>query len=178
VFRRFAASLDRTGSDPGSSVGSHAGQSSILGMSDTRLTGSDTASGASTSPGDTEDQGSVHSGLKDEDIGLAPLEEELESKRDEPPKEPADDTISSASAASDSSLDGPMKSLIEEQLEAGRLGNADTDEQFMHRRPEDIKLLYPPGYVRPRTGVSPWLYVGLGLGGCLLIALVIWLLSL
>ncbi len=178
VFRRFAASLDRAGAASGSNVGNLSGQSGIRGTSDTRLSVSD------TTPGESKEKGastSTRAVSNDEDIGLAPLEEELEPRQAEIPKEPVADTTVPAATASDTLPEEtkkllPLKSLIEEQLEAGRLGNA--KEKLMRRKPEDIQPLYPPGYVRPRTGISPWLYVGFGLAGCLVVALFFWLLSL
>ncbi len=136
---------------------------------------SPTRQGSSTRQGNREGKGSDVKEQKEEDFGLAPLEEEIESKRKEPSKEPAGDTILSTSEASDTSPEGPLKSLIEEQLEAGRLG--EEEEKFVRRRNADFNPLYPPGYERPRTGVSPWLFVGLGIGVCLLIGLVLWIVS-
>jgi serine/threonine-protein kinase len=175
VFRRFAASLDRTGSASGSGVG----QSSIVGLSDTRLTGSGSGSSVSQDQGDSEGRGSVSVDQDDEDIGLAPLEEELKSKQIEPRKESAVDTIPSESVITPKGplKTLPLKSLIEEQLDAGRLGDPEEERKFIRRHAEEMNPLYPPGYVRPRTGPSPWLYVG-GLGVCLLLAfLMIWILS-
>ncbi len=182
VFRRFAASLDRTGPASGSSVGNLSGKNSNIGMSDTRLSSSDTKPSASAVPGSSGSQGAGASNQDNEDIGLAPLDEELESKPDETLEAPDDDTILTDPTTSDSASSGsmqslPLKSLIEEQLEAGRLGS-DPNGEVASRLPEDITPLYPPGYVRPRTGPSPWLYISLGLGGCLLVAFVIWLLRL
>lgn len=183
VFRRFAASLDRTGSSSGSNVGSFSGQSNIMGASDARLDGSAAASSISNKLGDSGNRESARTDQADEDIGLAPLDEDFEAKQKEPAKESADETIRSTASISDISPEGAQnplsqKSLIEEQLEEGRLGILESETQSMRRRAEDIKPLYPPGYVRPRTGTSPWLYVGLGLGACLLFGVMVWILSL
>ena len=175
VFRRFAASLDLSGSASGSSAGSLSGHSSIIGMSDTRLSGSDTKPSTLQRH---EGQGSTLTSQNDEDIGLAPLEEETVAKQDEPLEETVEETNLSDSWASEALPELPIMSLIEEQLEAGRLGNSEAEGKVMRRKPEDITPLYPPGYVRPRTGTSPWLYVGLGLMVCMLLSLLIWIATL
>ncbi len=172
VFRRFAASLDHTGSASSSHVGSGGGQSNVISRGDSK------SSSSEKKPGNSHSQGLEISDQDDEDIGLAPLEEELESKRsksndkDRVKGESTKDTVTSASTAFDTTPEGPLKSLIEEQLEAGRLGKVEAEVEFMRNRAEHFNSLYPAGRVTPSPGISPWLFVGAGLGICLLVWLV------
>jgi hypothetical protein len=120
----------------------------------------------------------------DEDIGLAPLDEELESKQSKSKDKPgatgksgiigdsANGTIASDSTASDTSVEGPLRSLIEEQLEAGRLGENEAELELMRHRAEHYNSLYPTGRITSSSGPSPWIFVGAGLGFCLLVWLV------
>ncbi|MCH2114304.1 MAG: serine/threonine protein kinase [Pirellulales bacterium] len=98
---------------------------------------------------------------EEEDIGLAPLEEEAVS--DEESVEIGDlasSTDNLAPAIQDTVADGPQKSLIEETLERQQ-----AEQQVAARfrsLPGEINPLRPPGYMGPSYGPSPWLYVGIG----------------
>ncbi len=161
VFRRFAASLERTGK---SSSGS--------------------ASGIGSSKSDPAASG-VGSGSKmAEDIGLAPLDDDTDRKQIDKEKENdkdsirAGDTTPSLKAASDTSPEGPLRSLIEEQLESGRIGQPKEGVILRQSssKENDYNPLYPPGYVNPSQGSSPGAIFGMVLGVCAFIAL-LWLLA-
>jgi serine/threonine protein kinase len=178
VFRRFAASLDRTGSASSSNIGSGGGLSNVISKGDSK------GSVSGNKSGDSLNQRLEFSNQDDEDIGLAPLDEELESKQSKSKDKPgatgksgikgdsANGTIASDSTASDTSVEGPLRSLIEEQLEAGRLGENEAELELMRHRAEHYNTLYPTGRVTSSSGPSPWIFVGAVLGFCLLVWLV------
>ncbi len=165
VFRRFAASLERTGQPPGG------------GASGIGTPGSDPAASGTGSGSEMAD-----------DIGLAPIDDDIEAKRArknkgrEKDQVSAGDTIPTSSAASDTSPntppEGPLKSLIEEQLESGRIGQYEAEELLhsISHKEDEFNPLHPPGYVDPNSGSSPWAIFGMVFGACAFIAL-IWLVA-
>ncbi len=143
VYRRFAASIGQTASDSGSAVHGN--------KTDQRSTSRGTAGT------NTDD---------DEDIGLAPLDEEVAEAT-----ELASTTDDITSATQDKFAEVPKKSLIEETLEA-----AEAEEQigarFRHQ-PGEINPLRPPGFEAPRYGPPAWLYVVIGVGICAALGIVL-----
>jgi hypothetical protein len=140
VFRRFAASISRTGSDSGSSI--H--RDSSLNVP------SSVKSGLGTKAEEA-----------DEDIGLAPLEEEVE-----PEEETFDssDSDSGDGSASEEELaeQEPLKSLFEETLEKEAI--AEEKVARFITQPGEINPLRPEGYTPQKSGPSPLLFVGIGVG--------------
>ena len=110
-------------------------------------------------------------GQDDEDFTLAPLEEE--AKQSHSNKDSKKESMNSPSSISKLPQDGPVKSLIEEQLEAGRLGAGESERDIMRQRTEQFKPLYPSGRVASHSGISPWLFFG-GVFVFFVLALVIW----
>lgn len=147
VFRRFAQSMNRPGDSGGKSQSGKSGKQLIP----------------------TAPQVSIE---EEEEIGLAPLEEEK-------PKVVEDFDVSVSASTTDditSSLaetkaDQPRKSLVEEafEIEAQK-------EAFKPRpraMPGEIDPLRPPGYSGPSYGPSPWVFVGIGLAVLVVIGIVL-----
>lgn len=142
VYRRFAKSIGSGGGEPG-------GGSSLDAQ----------RNAAAAARSEVEEE---------EDLGLAPLEEEKVSDG-EPidAGDPASPTESLAAAVYDTPAEGPHKSLIEETLE-----RQEVEQQVAARfqsLPGEINPLRPPGYKGPSYGPSPWLF--LAIGGALIIVL-------
>lgn len=148
VFRRFAASMSR---GSGSSAGSGPPPSAARKKTST----------ATVATVRSDD---------DEEIGLAPLEEDERSKKSES-RESKKDTAPIAADESSKSLDSdvkteeqpasssPRRSLIDEELEAELARNP-------RPRPKpasDFNPLHPPGYARPNEGLPTWAIVSIGL---------------
>jgi hypothetical protein len=139
VFRRFAASLQKTGGDAGRPGKGSGGRKVATGA---------TATAAA---------------VPEEDIGLAPLEEEA-------PKAPAAAVVEDKPASdvlvrpkSDPALKRPKKSLIEEEFEAGRAPQTEIRPP-VRRREGDFDPLRPPGFSGPSYGTPAWVYVLVALG--------------
>jgi len=139
VFRRFAASIGRSGSDTGSSI--HRDSSLSV-------------------------PSSVKSGLridddKDQEIGLAPLEEEAEPE--EVTYESSDSESGDGSLVEEEPAEiEPLKSLFEETMEKKEQEDALESRHIM--QPGEINPLRPPGYTQQSSGPSPWLFVGIAIG--------------
>jgi hypothetical protein len=153
VFRRFAASIQKA-SDAGRPPKGSGGRKPAG-------AGAATVSGA----GDPE-----------EDIGLAPLEEEAAAKL--PVTQPAAEAPASEvnlaktlEAAVATNPARPRKSLIEEEMDAGR---AAKPEPRVVRRPEgEFNPLLPPGYTGPSHGTPGWVFVVIGIAVVAVIGVVI-----
>ncbi len=168
VFRRFAASMQKATGDSTRPVGGR--KPAAVGAAAT----------AAVEP--------------EEDIGLAPLEEETVGKKSEmtmvaeksssdvaiaPPGEVAAATESTpattAAPASSPTLAKPRKSLIEEEFDAGR---ASQPQPRVVRRVEgEFNPLKPPGYVGPSYGTPAWVYVAVGFAVVAVLGVVIALIA-
>jgi len=152
VFRRFAASIGQTGSDAGS--GLHSG----LTASSSGLT-----------------RKLAVKTLPEEEIGLAPLEEE--EKESEKEESPGDKKKSLGASGIGSSMQetvqpGPIRSLIEEELEVAQQAEAVVDQRFV-RKPGEADPLKPEGYVAPHQGMPTWIYFAIGVGVVTLLGVVL-----
>ena len=172
VFRRFAASIESTGP-----------------KSDADGSGNSASESGSSASG-------ILSGIDDAEIGLAPLEDEQEERKQ--PKDKSSkhsihagksksnktdsrspgDTTPTAQANSDTLAEGSSKSLIEEQLDAGRIGRVEIPRRKMSMSsddPNNFNPLHPPGYVPPKDGLSRWGIFGITAGAIALLLLTYWL---
>jgi len=145
VFRRFADSIGRSASDSGSVV------------HDSK-TAPDAGSNGAASP--TVDE--------EEEIGLAPLDEEAP---DEDTSEATSSTEDITSATEETFAEVSKKSLVEETLEAAE-AEAQVGARF-RRLPGEIDPLRPPGFEPPRYGPPVWLYVVIGVGICAALGIVL-----
>ncbi len=152
VFRRFAASIQKSGGDS-SRTPKGSGVTK-------KLTGS--AAAAALQP--------------EEDMGLAPLEEEA-PKKVETFAAPAETTATSG-AAEDTLPDlsaikplKPRKSLFEEELEAGRAKKP--EPRVMRRVEGEFNPLQPPGFSGPSYGTPAWVFVAVGVGVVAIIGVVL-----
>ncbi|MCG8449089.1 MAG: serine/threonine protein kinase [Pirellulales bacterium] len=102
--------------------------------------------------------------VEEEEIGLAPLEEEHPQEEESiAVSDPASSTDNLADSTRDTMAEGPHKSLIEEALESVEVHEKKVAPRFQSQ-PGDFDPLRPPGFKGPSTGPSPWLYVVIGLG--------------
>ncbi|MCA9257793.1 MAG: serine/threonine protein kinase [Planctomycetales bacterium] len=143
VFRRFAASLNRGSTEAASRSG--------------KIAPAPTTPAVALAP--------------EEEIGLAPLDDDSPEKSAKPEKsqpsgagkkasaDPAAETVSNAAAASDTNPAGPRRSLVEEELERG---NSDINQLRPTHRPPQFDPLRPPGYTGPQYGTPAWVYVLVG----------------
>jgi serine/threonine protein kinase len=147
VFRRFAASMQKP-------------------------TGDSQRAGASNSGRRTS--GAAATAEREEDIGLAPLEEEGSHQSDAAVL--AGDTLAAGpdTVAIPEIKPGPRKSLVEEELEAARV--AMPEPRFV-RREGEFNPLKPPGYIGPSYGTPAWVFVAVGLGVVAVIGVVIALIA-
>ncbi len=118
---------------------------------------------------------------EDEEIGLAPLDEEdvlgvVQRKSASIPESAAEDGDSAADLATTSDIvvtgPGASKSLIEEELH-------DPDLDEIRRRVSQraqFNPLQPPGYTPPRQGIPAAAWVLIAVGGVAVIGLLLWLL--
>jgi len=150
VFKGFAATFAR--------------QSSLSGVDQSDSAIKTTVSSGKSKPRVVEDD--------DADIGLAPLEED--APREDDSFALSDSKGSSgdlAEALKDTVAEGPHKSLIEEAIE-----KKEQEEQVNSRfvnDPGEINPLRPPGYVNPKRGVPVGLYIAIGLGAVVLLAVIV-----
>ena len=140
VFRRFAASMSRPGPDSGSAIN----RESSLNISPAQ---------SGVSKVKVED---------DHDIGLAPLEEEIEPEEEDFDSSSAETKDGFSSEEAETIEQEPLRSLVEEAIEK------EEQEEVVGSRfitqPGEINPLRPPGYAPPSSGPSPWLFVGIGVG--------------
>ena len=114
----------------------------------------------------------------EEEIGLAPLEEEIAPEGDdfhettEDSEQLSDTKRSLNDAASDTTPDGPHRSLIEEALEKAEAQAMAAAPRFQ-TKPGDFDPLRPPGYKSPHAGVSPLVYVFFGLGAVAILTVIL-----
>ncbi len=138
VFSRFAAALGKT--KQGSSSGIHSGSSKKSLMAQ-----------------------SSASDLADEEIGLAPLDEENAPDAAEDAGDmAARSTDDLTSATRDTVAERPHKSLIEEALEAEP--NQPVVSERFQTQPGEVNPLRPPGFIGPSYGTPTWVYVAVGMG--------------
>jgi serine/threonine-protein kinase len=151
VFRRFATSMARSGSSSG--------------------VGSSTASGVGTAgmtpppfPKAPPSNAVAAQRDDDEEIGLAPLEDEkTEKKKPQDNNDLASTTDDLTSATRDTVAERPRRSLVEETLEAEAQQQAVVKERFQTKAGE-INPLRPPGYTGPNYGTPAWVWVAVGVG--------------
>ncbi len=106
----------------------------------------------------------------EEEIGLAPLEEE-KPQEDESVDDLAAATDDLTSAKFETVATEPRKSLIEETFEAEAAQEDKAKERFQKRQGE-FDPLRPPGYSGPSYGTPGWVYALIGVGVLGLIGLV------
>jgi eukaryotic-like serine/threonine-protein kinase len=148
VFRRFAASLNRSGSDPGGK----------------KLAVGPIAPASSSKP---------LTATVEEEIGLAPLEEDNgpnDERQPKPKAKPAETTKATATSAvqpdlSAPSLSGahskPRRSLVEEEFE--RESSSVSNPNLAARSgAHEFDPLRPPGYQGPQYGTPAWVYILVG----------------
>lgn len=151
VFRRFAASMARPGSSSG--IGT-AGRTPIPRPK------------APANKAPAAKQGD------DEEIGLAPLEEDKPDKRKpQDANELASTTDDLTSATRDTVAERPRKSLIEEALEAEANQQVVVKERFQTKSGE-INPLRPPGFSGPSYGTPAWVWIAVGVGVVALMGIV------
>ena len=136
ILRRFAASLPP--SDSGSAVGSK--NSPIAPVA--------------TAPAASQ---------VDEEIGLAPLEEEQTDHDEDQSNKLAASTDDLTSATFETVAERPRRSLVEEALEAEAQAEPKLNERFQTKAGE-VNPLRPPGYTGPSYGTPAWVYVLVGVG--------------
>jgi serine/threonine-protein kinase len=142
------------------------------------------ASSETLSAGDRDTKkifGPDSGGSMEDDIGLAPLEEE--APKQQPPRKTgsssnvlAEDKVGKpqSSARMKSSRSGPQKSIFEEEL-----FKPEHDDPIRRRAAmkADYDPLHPPGYVAPHTKTPVGLWLGLGLVGLIVVIGLVMLLS-
>ena len=139
ILQRFAQSIDRSGSGSGSAIHQV-----------------DKKKKKKKSPPASKEN--------DEEIGLAPLEEEhMPDEEAISLSESARTTDDLTAATHDTVTDGPHRSLIEEALEKQEAKTQRVAERFKSQ-PGEINPLRPPGYKGPSYGISPWVYIGITIG--------------
>jgi serine/threonine protein kinase len=145
VFRRFAASMSKSGSDPGNRGA----------LNGARKAPAPVPLKASTAP--------------DEEITLAPLDEEAPAKISlKPAAEKAKGAAAVAGAAPPAAVNveappsRPKRSLIEEEFELAQR-SAPPPPRATQIREGEFDPLKPPGYVGPSYGTPTWVFVAIGL---------------
>ena len=108
--------------------------------------------------------------VPEEDLSLAPLEEELEQSTEDT-DDLAAQTDDLTSAKFETVADKPRKSLIEETFEAEEAQQERMKDRFATRQGE-IDPLRPPGYSGPSYGTPGWVYAAVG-GGVLAVLVII-----
>ena len=147
IVQRFAQSMEHSASGSGSTIGS--GAQKKKSQPPSREIG------------------------EEEEIGLAPLEEEQVIEDDGiAMSDPASltDNISSSAEATDA--EGPHLSLIEEALDKQEAADQKVAPRFQSQ-PGEIDPLRPPGYKGPSYGTSPWLVVGIAAGIILVLGVIL-----
>lgn len=152
VFRRFAQSMNRSGDSGGTTPASLSGR---------QLT-------APTPPVPAV-------ALEDEEIGLAPLDEETEHKDEEFVTSSESSTDDLTSSMAETRADQPRKSLVEEALETA--AEKDLYKPRPRARPGEIDPLRPPGYSGPSYGPPGWVYAVIGVGVLVVIGFIAVILS-
>ena len=154
VFRRFAASMQKTGGDAGRPGKGSGGR---------KVATSATATAAAE---------------PEEDIGLAPLEEEAPKAAPVVVEDkPASDILVRPGA--DATPKRPKKSLVEEEFDSGWKPQAERQAPPPVRRREgEFDPLRPPGFSGPSYGTPTWVYVAIGFGVVAVIGLVVAVLAL
>ncbi len=148
ILRRFNDSRIRSSGDSGSAVRRDVLDSSSVGKK-------------SNSPE-----------MTDEDLELAPLDEEaLEEDDDATFSKGESSTDNLTSSLDDTFSELPQKSLIEEAFD--RQEAKEAVNQRFQKQPGEIDPLRPPGYTGPSQGFPAWLWVVLGVGGVVLLAIII-----
>lgn len=104
-----------------------------------------------------------------EEIGLAPLEDEKNKEDDSSELASTTDDLSSATA--ETVAQRPRRSLVEEAFEEEAKKQPEIKERFQVKQGE-INPLRPPGYSGPSYGTPTWVYVTVGIGVALLVAVV------
>ena len=136
VFRRFGKSFDHGPTESGSPIPQG---------------GKNTAAAARGGRAEEE-----------QDIGLAPLDEERVSDEEQIDiSDPASSTDNLTSVTKDIVAVGPHKSLIEEDLERREVRKHQVASRF-RAQPGEVNPLRPPGYKGPSYGPSPWWFVATG----------------
>jgi serine/threonine-protein kinase len=136
VFRRFAASMSKSPGDSGPK--------------------------SSAGPGATTPR--PVSTLKEEDLGLAPLDEEAQPKpsvrtiKKQAQDKAAAETMAKAAAESDAAA--PRRSLLEEELDKDDLLSKPAARAATPK--PQFNPLHPPDFQGPQYGTPVWVYVAVG----------------
>lgn len=148
VFRRFAASMQKTAAEASRTSKTNGG----------RKLAAAAAAAAAAAP--------------EEDIGLAPLEEENKAK--EEPTVVVAEAPGSDSSALNLPNPGPIKprkSLFEEEFDAGR--GMKVEPKVARRVEGEFNPLQPPGFSGPSYGTPAWVFVAVGVGVVALIGVIV-----
>jgi serine/threonine protein kinase len=147
VFRRFAQSMNRAGDSGGKSGAGKSGKQLVTQVTATAVE-------------------------EEDEIGLAPLEEEK--------AKPVETTFLKTETKPEDALKATrsdpqplkrQKSLVEEafELEAQK----ETNKPTLRARPGEIDPLRPPGYSGPSYGTPGWVYAMIGIGVVVVIGIVL-----
>ena len=145
-FRRFAASMSSNSADSGSI---------IRGKSDPK-----------TPPVQQPESAAPE---EEEDLSLAPLEEEHQEAEETDDLAATTDDLTSATF--ETVADKPRRSLIEEAFEA-EAAEVSKNERFQ-KSEGDYDPLRPPGFSGPKYGTPGWVYALVGIGVAAVIAVVV-----
>jgi serine/threonine protein kinase len=156
IFRRFAASMNKPGSDSG---------------------GKPKPSNGRKGP---KPQVATSSGEPEEEMKLAPLDEEgpakhavavVEKKSQAPAKVEASTSNNAAAGPVIDIKPMPKRSLIEEEFEAARKAAPPPPRATLKQG--EFDPLKPPGYSGPSYGTPAWVFVAVGFGVVALIGIVV-----
>jgi hypothetical protein len=108
----------------------------------------------------------------EEEMKLAPLDEE--APKPATPAAVKAKATTTGQAADKPTLQKPLRSLIEEELEAAR---ALAPPPPVHRAEGEIDPLRPPGYSGPSYGTPAWVFVAVGVGVLAVVGIVVAIIS-
>jgi serine/threonine protein kinase len=149
VFRRFAATINKPGADSASKIGRGSGGGRAVVVAKPKTVA------------ETE-----------EEMKLAPLDEE--APKPATPAAVKAKATTTGQAADKPTLQKPLRSLIEEELEAAR---ALAPPPPVHRAEGEIDPLRPPGYSGPSYGTPAWVFVAVGVGVLAVVGIVVAIIS-
>jgi hypothetical protein len=147
VFRRFAASMQKPVGESHRAGASHVGR---------------------------HPAGAAATAEPEEDIGLAPLEDDRPAKEAPTVVAPAATDVDTLPIPEPKPTQ-PRKSLFEEELEAGRALRP--EPRVIIRREGEFNPLQPPGFVGPSYGTPAWVFVAVGIGVVAIIGVIIAILA-
>jgi serine/threonine protein kinase len=145
VFRRFAASINKAGSDSGGKPKGSGGRN-LAASAATKTTAA-----------------------PEEEMKLAPLDDErpkisIAAVTEKPASTPSSDVLAPSKAKVEIKPPRAMKSLIEEEFDAAQRSRPAPPRAAALRREGEFDPLKPPGYSGPSYGTPAWVFVAIGLG--------------